>query len=78
MKSCEKTVIPMHTIETIVTDVVREIRCSDTVEVPSHIIGDLVAQKLKGIDKVAYIRFSSVFKRFVDVEEFEREVNKLH
>jgi transcriptional repressor NrdR len=37
----------------------------------------MVAIQLKGLDKVAYIRFSSVFKRFVDVEEFEKELKKL-
>jgi transcriptional repressor NrdR len=37
----------------------------------------MVATRLKGLDKVAYIRFSSVFKRFVDVEDFEKEVKKL-
>ncbi len=37
----------------------------------------MIANKLKKIDKVAYIRFSSVFRRFVDVEDFEKEVKKL-
>ena len=40
-------------------------------------IGDLVAKKLKTLDKVAYIRFASVFKRFVDIEDFEKEVKGL-
>jgi len=37
----------------------------------------MIAEKLKKLDKVAYIRFSSVFREFVDVEEFEREIKKL-
>jgi transcriptional repressor NrdR len=40
-------------------------------------IGQMVATRLKTLDKVAYIRFSSVFRRFVDVEDFEKEVKKL-
>ena len=46
-------------------------------EVASKLIGNIVADKLKKIDKVAYIRFASVFRRFVDVEEFEVELKKL-
>jgi transcriptional repressor NrdR len=46
-------------------------------EISSSEIGNMVAMQLKDLDKVAYIRFSSVFKRFVDVEEFERELQKL-
>jgi len=49
----------------------------DGVEIDSKKIGQLVAQKLKKIDKIAYIRFASVFRRFVDVEDFEKELQKL-
>jgi transcriptional repressor NrdR len=77
LKACEKTVIPTEVIEKIVTDITREIRGLDTLEVESKLIGDLVAQHLKQLDKVAYIRFASVFKRFVDVEDFEKEVKGL-
>ena len=47
------------------------------VEVSSQEIGDNIAKLLKKLDKVAYIRFASVFRRFVDVEEFEVELKKL-
>lgn len=78
IKSCEKTIIPMEMIEKIVTEVVQELRCGGSVEVESKMIGELIAAKLKKIDKVAYIRFSSVFKRFVDVEDFEEAVKTLN
>lgn len=77
MKACEKTVIPVTLIEKLVTDITREIRGLDSIEIESSMIGEMVAAKLKQIDKVAYIRFASVFKRFVDVEDFEKEVKKL-
>jgi len=77
LKSCEKTTVPIEDIERIVTEVERELRSADGVEVESKKIGQMVASRLKKIDKVAYIRFSSVFRRFVDVEDFEREVRKL-
>jgi len=77
IRSCEKTKVSMEDIERIVVEVERELRGADSVEVDSKKIGQMVAQRLKKIDKVAYIRFSSVFRRFVDVEDFEKELKKL-
>lgn len=77
LKSCEKTKVSLDKIEKIVTEVERELRSGDSVEIESKKIGQMVANKLKKIDKVAYIRFASVFKRFVDVEDFEKEVKRL-
>ncbi len=77
LKSCEKTTVPVDAIEKIVTEIIRELRGGEKVEVPSDKIGQLVADHLKKIDKIAYIRFSSVFRRFVDIEDFEKEVKKL-
>ncbi|MCL4419037.1 transcriptional regulator NrdR [Patescibacteria group bacterium] len=77
IRSCEKTKVSVEDIEKIVTEVERELRGADSVEVDSKKIGQMVAARLKKIDKVAYIRFSSVFKRFVDVEDFEKEVKRL-
>ncbi|OGH05169.1 MAG: transcriptional regulator NrdR [Candidatus Levybacteria bacterium RBG_16_35_11] len=76
-RSCEKTTVSADKIEKIVTEIERELRGADSVEVESKKIGQLVAARLKKLDKVAYIRFSSVFRRFVDVEDFEKEVKKL-
>lgn len=77
IKSCEKTKVPLEEIERIVTEVERELRGAESVEVESKKIGQLVAARLKKLDKIAYIRFSSVFKNFVDIEDFEREVRRL-
>lgn len=77
IRACEKTTVGIDDIEKIVSEVERELRGADSVEVESKKIGQMVALRLKRIDKVAYIRFSSVFRRFLDVEDFEREVSKL-
>ena len=77
LKSCEKTKVSLEKIEKIVAEVERELRGGESLEIESKKIGQMVAQRLKKIDKVAYIRFSSVFRRFVDVEDFEKEVKKL-
>lgn len=77
VKACEKTSVALEAISTIVDEIERELRNGESVEVESRKIGQMVAHRLKKNDKVAYIRFSSVFKRFLDVEDFERELRKL-
>lgn len=77
LRACEKTTVSIETIDKIVTEVERELRGGDSVEVESKKIGQMIANRLKKLDKVAYIRFSSVFRRFVDVEDFEKEVQRL-
>ncbi len=77
LKSCEKTMVTAQQIEKIVGAVEAELKQVDSTELESKMIGNLVAKHLKKIDKIAYIRFASVFRRFVDVEDFEREVKKL-
>jgi transcriptional repressor NrdR len=77
LKACEKTIIPTDVIEKMVTEITRELRGQDSLEVESRLIGEMIAKRLKQLDKVAYIRFASVFKRFVDVEDFEKEVKTL-
>jgi len=77
LTSTDKTKISIEIVEKLVTDIERELRGRDSVEIKSKEIGELVAKHLKKLDKVAYIRFASVFKRFVDVEDFEKEVKKL-
>ena len=77
LKACEKTVVGIEEIEKLADEVERELRGLDTVEVESKKIGQMMAGRLKKIDKIAYIRFASVFRRFVDVEDFEKELQKL-
>lgn len=77
-KACDKTEISADEIEKTVTGIAQELRNQGKLEVESREIGQIVARKLKLMDKVAYIRFASVFKRFVDVEDFEKEVKNLN
>lgn len=77
VKACEKTVVGFEEIEKIVDEIERELRSMNGVEAESKKIGQMVATRLKKIDKIAYIRFASVFRRFVDVEDFEKELQKL-
>lgn len=77
MKATEKTKVSVEAINNIVDEIERELISGDSVEVEGKKIGQMVAAKLKKLDKIAYIRFSSVFKRFVDVEDFEKELKRL-
>ncbi len=77
IKSCEKTVVGIEEIDKIADEIDRELRGLESTEVDSKKIGQMIAARLKKLDKIAYIRFASVFRRFLDVEDFERELNKL-
>lgn len=77
VRSSEKTTVSLDDINNIVDEIERELISGDSVEIEAKKIGQMVAARLKKIDKIAYIRFSSVFKRFVDVEDFEKELQRL-
>lgn len=77
LKASEKTTVSADQIEKILGCIETELKQEESTEIESNAIGNLVAKKLKKIDKVAYIRFASVFRRFVDLEEFEKELKKL-
>jgi transcriptional repressor NrdR len=77
IKACEKTDVSAEQIEKIVSQVEAELKQKESNEVESKTIGTLVAKNLKKLNKVAYIRFAAVFKRFVDIEDFENELKKL-
>ncbi|KKQ01536.1 MAG: Transcriptional repressor NrdR [Candidatus Roizmanbacteria bacterium GW2011_GWA2_36_23] len=77
IKACEKTPVTAEQVEKVVSAIESELKQQDKTEVESKIIGNLIAKYLKKLDKIAYIRFASVFRRFVDVEDFEKELKKL-
>ncbi|MGB4965611.1 MAG: transcriptional regulator NrdR [Microgenomates group bacterium] len=77
VKSVEKTPVTQEQIEDIVSRIETDLKQAESTEVSSSSIGKLAAKKLKKIDKIAYIRFASVFWRFLDVQDFEREIKKL-
>jgi transcriptional repressor NrdR len=77
IRACEKRPISDQQIEQAVQDIENRLRSADTDEIPSKMIGDLVMRQLKKLDKVAYIRFASVYREFEDLESFEKEVKTL-
>lgn len=77
IKSSEKRHIELETLENAVSEIERELNHLNQKEVTSAYIGELVMDKLKLIDKVAYIRFASVYRQFDDVQSFADEVENL-
>ena len=77
LKACEKRPISLDKIEKLVDEVESDLRKRDSVEVESKVIGEIAMKKLKTLDKVAYIRFASVYREFEDLDRFEEELEKL-
>lgn len=77
IKAAEKTTVSMEEIIKLSDNVERELRNLQGIEIYSKAIGQSVMRKLKEINKIAYIRFSSVYRKFADLEDFEKELKKL-
>lgn len=77
LKACEKRPVSINDIERAVDDIEVKLQNSLDREVTSDAIGELVMEKLKGLDEVAYVRFASVYRQFKDLSTFMEELNKL-
>ena len=77
LKACEKTPVSADRIEEALNEIEAKVVASENGEVKSTEIGELVMRKLRKLDKVAYIRFASVYKEFADLESFQDELKKL-
>ena len=77
MRACEKRPVSVEVIEKAIEDIEAEIQNSLDREVTSVKIGELVMDKLKDIDEVAYVRFASVYRQFKDINTFMSELKKL-
>lgn len=77
MTACEKRPISLAVMENIADEIESEIAQSMDREIKSTQIGELVMDKLRVLDEVAYVRFASVYKQFSDIETFMEELNGL-
>jgi transcriptional repressor NrdR len=76
-KACEKRPVSQETINDIVDRIEGDLRQLRTIEIKSNIIGEKIMDELKKLDKVAYIRFASVYREFADVTDFQEELRVL-
>ena len=77
LRSCEKRPVSTQTIEKAVDEIEAELNNMMIKEIDSTKIGDMVIEKLKALDEIAYVRFASVYRQFKDINEFKKEINKL-
>jgi len=75
--ACAKRDVPLERLESIIDDIESELHNTFSVEVDSRRLGDMVLTRLREVDKVAYVRFASVYKSFSDLDEFTRELRQL-
>ena len=77
LRACEKRPVPMQLLENATDEIEQSIQNSLDREVSTEKIGELVMEKLKPMDEVAYVRFASVYRQFKDINSFMRELNKI-
>ncbi len=76
-RALEKRPVSIEAIESAVNKLKSTLRATGEREVPSKMVGELVMELLRSLDKIAYIRFASVYRSFEDVKEFGEEIAKL-
>ena len=77
LKACEKRPVSMSQLETIADNAETMVQESSEREVSTRIIGEMIMQELRNLDKVAYVRFASVYLDFKDIQEFMSELKDL-
>ena len=77
LKACEKRPIKLEKIERLIDGIEAELRKEEKTEIPTRLIGEIIIERLKELDKIAYIRFASVYREFTDIRHFEKELKKI-
>ena len=77
LKATEKRPISIEVIEELISRVVRKVRKMGEREIQSRLLGEMVIEELRGIDEIAFVRYASVYRRFQDIEEFQKEIESL-
>jgi transcriptional repressor NrdR len=76
-KACEKRPIPSGAVEALADDVEKAVVALNKAEIPSSVVGEMVMERLRALDQIAYIRFASVYRAFADVDALEAELEAL-
>ena len=77
LRACEKRPVPLAALERAADEIEQAIQNSLDREISTEKIGELVMERLKPLDEVAYVRFASVYRQFKDIDSFMRELNKI-
>ena len=76
-KACEKRPLPTGTVDKLADDIEAELYHLGKAEIPGTSIGDMVMQRLRRLDHIAYIRFASVYREFADITALKQEIDTL-
>ena len=77
IKSCEKRPVPMSVIDAMVADISKQVYNSMESEITTKAIGEMVMERLKKVDEVAYVRYASVYRSFKDLSSFMSELKQM-
>lgn len=77
IKACEKRPISIEMMQEIANDIEKELKNNMELEVESKKIGEMVMNRLKELDEVAYVRFASVYRQFKDIDSYIEEIERL-
>ena len=77
IRACDKRQVTLEQMDAVVSEIETTMQNSLQNEIPSAAIGEMVMEKLKSLDEVAYVRFASVYRQFKDIGAFMEELNKL-
>lgn len=75
--ACNKRPVTKEQLDTIVNEIESTVNRDYKTEIPSHVIGEMVMEKLRNLDDIAYVRFASVYRKFQDKQQFLEEMKKL-
>ena len=77
LKACEKRSVALGDLEKIADEIEQELQNELEREIPTSEIGEMVMERLKDLDEVAYVRFASVYRQFKDINTFMEELTRL-
>ncbi|MGO8683918.1 MAG: transcriptional regulator NrdR [Thermoleophilia bacterium] len=77
LRACEKRGIPLERLERVADEIENELRRESGQRVSTADVGERALHRLKDLDKVAYVRFASVYRQFEDIDEFQKELARL-
>lgn len=77
IKACEKRPVSMESIDKLVDEITKSVYNSMEQEITSKQIGEMVMERLKELDEVAYVRYASVYRSFTDIDSFMKELQQM-
>ena len=77
MRALEKRPVSLEGVESVITRIKRALRATGEPEMKSLELGELVMAELRELDKIAYVRFASVYRSFQDIHEFKKEIDSM-